>query len=190
MVSPSDDVFVAQWLVNSLLPFDSHLAGAVVPPGFEAYACILHPAQSTSGYVSWAEIATWAGCIYHPSMQFESIATPVNGSGADSKPWDGQVPYHLPLSHADALAHILRPFTTTPEKIRYLVWDGYGSLPATSRPRVQRLHRNYLLYYGGIDDAEDLGIGEHREPPEYWFPDDKSWCVATDVGSVPSSGVN
>ncbi|MCF8564611.1 hypothetical protein LLE49_07610 [Alicyclobacillus tolerans] len=76
---------------------------------------------------------------------------------------------------------MLRPFTTTQEKIWYLVWDGYGDLPQTPRPRVQRPQRNYLLYYGGIDDAGDLRIGEHREPPEYWFPDDKFWCVATDV---------
>ncbi|SHK57764.1 hypothetical protein [Alicyclobacillus tolerans] len=96
-------------------------------------------------------------------------------------PWDGQVPYHMPLSHADTLSHTLRPFTTTPEKIWYLVWDGYGSILPTSQPRVQRPHRNYLPYYGGIDDTRDLGIDEHREPPEYWFPDDKSWCVATDV---------
>lgn len=109
-------------------------------------------------------------------MQFELIATPAHGSCGDPKPWDGQVPFHLPLSHADTLAHIFRPFTTTPEEI-----CGYGSILPTSRSRVQRPHRNYLLCCGGIDDAGDLGIGEHQRPPEYWFPDDKSWCVATDL---------
>ncbi|SHK57725.1 hypothetical protein [Alicyclobacillus tolerans] len=68
MVTPSDDLSVAHWLVNRLFPFESYLAGSVVPRGYEAYARILHPAQSISGYVSWAEIATWAGRTYHLAM--------------------------------------------------------------------------------------------------------------------------
>ena len=178
----SDQIGVADWLVGSLFPFQNYVAGSIIPPTYEAYARILHSAQSASRHVSWAEIAEWAGRIYHRTMQFEAIATPIEGDGPSPKPWDGQVPYHMPMQQAKALANLLNSFTATPEKVWYLVWEGYGDVPQTSRPRVQRPQRNYLLYCGAINDIGEGGISEHhRQPPEYWFPKDKSWCVATDV---------
>lgn len=182
MVTASNAIFVADWLVNSLFPFETYLAGSVVPPGYEAYARILHPAQSISKYVTWAEITTWSGRVYHPEMQFEAIATPSQGHIMGAKPWDGQVPFHMPLSQVKILARVLKQFTATPDKLWYLVWEGHGSLPKTDSPRVQKPQRNYLLYTGTISDIGHLGIADHHHnPPEYWFPDDKSWCVATDV---------
>lgn len=183
MITASDEIGVADWLVGSLFPFQKYVAGSVVPPGYEAYARILHPAQSTSGYVSWAEIADWAGRVYHPAMQFECIATPRDVHGVSRpKPWDGQVSYDMPVHQAHALANLLVAFTATPDKVWYLVWDGYGDIHRTSRPRVHQSQRDYLLYCGDIGDIDGRGISEHhREPPEYWFPEDKSWCVATDV---------
>lgn len=182
MITASDEIGVADWLVSSLFPFQKYVAGSVVPPGYEAYVRIHHPTQSTSDYVSWARIADWAGRVYHPAMQFEAIATPIQDKRLPTKPWDGRVPNDMPMHQAKALANLLGSFTATPEKVWYLVWEGYGDVPQTSGPRVQRPHRNYLLYCGGIDDIGGRGIPEHhREPPEYWFPEDKSWCVATDM---------
>lgn len=183
MVEPSSDLSVAGWLVDSLLPFDTYAAGSVVPPGYQAYAHILHPARCRTGYVSWAEIAKWSEKVYHPAMQFEAIATPVPGSRTSPPPWDGQMPYGgMPPSQARALAGILRPFTGTSGIVWYLVWEGHGILHAPSALRLRRTARSYLLYGGGIDDAADLGIGTNRRVvADYWFPEDQAWCVATDV---------
>lgn len=185
MLSPSDQVSVADWLTTSLRPFETYSAGSVVPPGYEAYARILHPVQSTAGLVGWAEIAAWAGRVYHPNMQFECIATPVAGgdpSTRSSRPWDGHVPGPLSLGQAATLAEILRSYTRTPDQIRCLIWDGYGGLPETEGARVRRPHRSYLLYSGTIGTEADWRIAPHHDaPPEYWFPEDRAWCVATDV---------
>lgn len=182
MIMASDQIGVADWLVSSLFAFQKYVAGSVVPPGYEAYARILHPAQSISGYVSWAKIADWSGRAYHPAMQFECIATPRNSNGVGPKPWDGQVPYDMPIQQSKVLAHLLGSFTATADKLWYLVWEGHGDVTHSSRPRIKRPQRSYLLYRGGIDDVGVRDMPEHhQEIPEYWFPEDKSWCVATDV---------
>jgi hypothetical protein len=107
MITSSDDIDIANWLVNSLYPFEKYVAGSVVPPNYEAYARILHPAQSDAGYVTWNEIATWSGRVYHPAMQLEAIAIPVQDRILSSKPWNGQVPDYLPRDQVKALAHLL-----------------------------------------------------------------------------------
>ena len=182
MIKPSDDIGRADWPVSSIYPFEKYVAGSVVSPNHEAYARILHPARSDSEYVTWKEIAAWSGRVYHPAMQFEAVATPMQDRSISPRPWNGQVPDYLPKHQVKALAHLLSFFTETPDKMWYLVWEGHGDLPRSSRPRVQRSHRHYFLFSGYLDDVSDRSIPEyHREPPEYWFPEDKSWCVATDI---------
>ena len=182
MITSSADIDIADWLVSSIYPFEKHVAGSVVPPNYEAYARILHPARSDSGNVTWKEIATWSGRVYHPAMQFEAVATPMQDRSISPRPWNGQVPDYLPKHQVKALAHLLSFFTETPDKMWYLVWEGHGDLPRSSRPRVQRSHRHYFLFSGDLDDVSDRSMPEyHREPPEYWFPEYKSWCVATDM---------
>ncbi len=190
MINPSNNLSAAEWLVDSLLPFERHVAGSVVPPGYAAYARILHPARSRTRYVRWAEIAKWSGRVYHPGMQFESIATPAAGSTVSPQPWNGHVPHGgMPSSQASALAAVLRHFTRTPDTVWYLVWEGYGFLDPSCAARLPRPGappgrpvRSYLLYRGCLDDAADLGIAVHHHVvADYWFPEDRAWCVATDV---------
>lgn len=181
-ITASDEIELADWLFSSLFSFRQFVAGCVVPPVYEAYARILHPARSASGNVSWADIAKWGGRVYHASMQFEAIATPHQNGGLSPKPWGGQVPGYMPTHQVESLANVLGVFTSTPDTMRYLVWEGYGHIPRTSRPRVGSPERKYLLYCGGIEDmrGRSASKGDH-EPPEYWFPEDKAWCVATDM---------
>ena len=182
MIIPTDEIGIADWLVNSIYPFENHVAGSVMPPNYEAYARILHPASTDSGNVTWKEIAKWSGRVYHPAMQFETIATPVLGRILSPRPWNGQVPNYLPRDQVKALAQLLSPFTETSNKMWYLVWEGHGDLPRSSQFTVEFSHRHYYLFRGDIDDIRDREIPEHhREPPDYWFPEDKSWCVATDI---------
>ena len=177
----SDDVSAANWMVERLHPFRTYLAGSVAPTNYEAYARILHPVFNDRGEeVRWSDIAAWSGRVYHPAMQFESIATPRDDAASAPKPWSGDVPYSFPFVQATALSEILSRFTTTSQKVWYCIWEGYGNLPKRARPRVRREGRNYCLYVADLCAVPEFSQF-HGSPPEYWFPDDRAWCVAGDV---------
>lgn len=172
---PSEATSAADWIVASLHPFRCGTAGSLVPPVFAAYARILYPARGAGGrLVRWSEVAGWSGRIYHPRMQFEPLATPAEGGGTGPKPWDGYAPGE-DRAHVPALAKVLQGHTTTPDRIWYCVWEGYGDVVPQSTARVRRQARDYLLYAGTLA-ALDGG-----RTPDYWFPADRSWCVAGDV---------
>lgn len=180
MVVPSHEVGPASRLLARLRAFETYCAGSVVPPGFEAYCRILHPAEDDGGRpVRWATIARWAGRVYHPAMQFEAIARPRPNFGASPAPWNGQLPRRLPMDQVVALATTLKPFTRQAEHIWYLVWEGYGGA-ARSRAFAERPHRRYLVYRGDLTDNRDF-YAWNRSPADYWFPQDEAWCVASDV---------
>jgi hypothetical protein len=68
-------------------------------------------------------------------------------------------------------------------------------------PKVQLPHRDYLLFEGPLDAANELGATVpwgsfttfERQPPSLWWPDDHAWCAANEIdasftcigGSVP-----
>ncbi len=175
-LQPSAETSVVDWLVSSLHPFRRATAGSLVPPIFEAYARILYPARGAGDrVVRWSEVAAWSGRVYHPRMQFEALATPAPGGGQGPKPWDGHTPWPRSVAEMPALARVLRGHTTTPDRVWYCVWEGYGDVVPQSTARVRREARDYLLYSGALA-ALDGG-----RTPDCWFPEDRAWCVAGDV---------
>jgi hypothetical protein len=58
---------------------------------------------------------------------------------------------------------------------------GRGNLP--DRKRVRLPNRDYLLFRGPIDKAQGWEDG-----PNLWWPDDRSWCVASEI-DLPCSYV-
>jgi hypothetical protein len=48
-------------------------------------------------------------------------------------------------------------------------------------PRVRAPGRDYLLYRGPIGTAAALCRFPFDQSPNLWWPDDRSWCVATDI---------
>ena len=60
---------------------------------------------------------------------------------------------------------------------------------ALEGPRVRLPGRDYLLFEGPLDAAGELGEWTHWEgrswfdpqTPNLWWPDDRSWCVATEI---------
>ena len=179
---PSDGLALAQRMMDSLFAFNTYEAGSVVPTTYDDYARVLHPARGNDGIVRWSEIARWSGRTYHPAMQFEAIAEPVAGRAPAPPPWDGTLPAPLHLADVRALARVLSAFTATPSTVWCLVWDGYGDLPPSVGPRVVRPQRSYRLHLCTLAEIQtrQAPVG-HPEPPEYWFPEDAAWCVATDM---------
>lgn len=196
----------ADWVARRLAPFDGHSVASVVPTGFAAYARILHPAEEPgrgSLLVRWRDVARWSGVDLRPDTQFHTIALPPERPGGPP-PWRGQGPAEGRLygPDAEALAAVLRCFTSTPEDCCFGLWDGYdfagvpltslGSSPAAPRPdpipaeirRGPRVHlpgRDHLLYAGPVEAiAAPAGLG-HGQTANLAWPKDRAWCVASEV---------
>jgi hypothetical protein len=196
----------ADWIAASLAPFDQHLVASVIPPAFQAYARVLHPAHYAMAKgtraVRWREIAAWSGVPLHPGSQFHSIALPPTPP-AGPAPWNSQGPERgsLDAADAEALVELLAGYTGTPSSCWFCIWDGWGWDTAMSAavpgevpipipdpvppevrqgPRVRLPGRDYLLYTGPIDAALAFA-GTPGQTPSLWWPADRAWCVASEV---------
>jgi hypothetical protein len=182
-VDPSEDVQLAAWIGDRLHGFALDV-GSVVPSGFDAYARIFHPGlfqrlrlEDPEREVSWATVAAWNHKIVHPEMQFHSIGGPWQGIAQRAGP-----PVYEPRTGAlskrqsSALAWLLSRHTGTPDACWMCLWDGYGDLRPSQRNRVRLPHRDYLLFHGAVPRAAGWDQG-----PNIWWPDDRSWCVASEI---------
>lgn len=131
-----DDLSPAAWIPERLHPFAQD-AGAIIPPGFDAYARIFHPATRRVGLVempvTWREIADANLRVHHSEMQLGSLVALVGTPTVrfarqpqpglfDSWPRIGS----LPLDLARALVGVLGDHTSTPERCWFAAWEGWG----------------------------------------------------------------
>ena len=179
------DTTAARWLEESVGRRPFHSVGHLVPDAFEAYARVLHPALSGlhDEPVRWSEVAAKTGRVVHPLMQFERIAGIPDDPNAQPR-W-GQRPRagHGPLTE---LAQALRLFTVDPDTCWIALWEGFGGIDLVEElddaPKVTIPQRTYYLFRGPIDAVPALATaGPPWQPPNLWWPDDRSWCVATDI---------
>jgi len=203
-----DDLTPAKWIADRLHPFGQD-AGAIIPPGFDAYARIFHPAARRDGQVevpvSWREIADSNLRVHHSEMQFGAIA---GGSalkhGSQPGLWD-RLPRTgtLPLDIARALVAVLGDHTRTPERCWFAAWEGWGDpvfatsgagndaaappaitvVPRPNRPTFKVRGRGYYIARGPLSAALETVYGAtfHYQSASLWWPDDQAWCVATEV---------
>lgn len=129
-----DYVTPARWIAERLHPFGQD-AGAIIPPGFQAYARIFHPASRRVGSVelpiTWREIADANLRVHHPEMQFGALVTLVGTAGDARRPQPGLFDRwpktgSLPLDLARVLVGVLGPHTTTSEECWFAAWEGWG----------------------------------------------------------------
>jgi len=189
---PLPDVAPGRWLQERLWAWgpgskrQGVAVGCLVPQGFGAYARVLHPAgrQTERGLesVRWSAVASGTGATSHPLMQFSRIAK----LRLHEYPSWGMPPSEgeLPAAEGERLVAILREFTGTADRCYLALWDGFGvpELQAFgNRPRLTLPHRAYLLFPGPIDAVMRLSFGTFRHPPNLWWPEDRAWCVATEI---------
>jgi hypothetical protein len=204
------DAGPAQWIVESLTTFGKNVA-SIVPAGFESYARIFHPAQrsdpvSTNGvrWVRWSEIAAANVRTVHPHMEFEGIVPfhtfdGLNQRGSQPGLWD-HVPNEGSFEEVEPLVSILRRFTGTRERCWFAMWEGWGrafplvraGTPSVvhdttenerSAPVFEVPSRSYYLFEGPIEAELDPANDDvfDGQSPSLWWPDDRSWCVATEI---------
>lgn len=200
----------AAWIAGRLAPFGTSVA-SVVPAGFEAYARVLHPAQEpgpAGRLVRWAEVAAWSGLPLRPSTPFHGVALPAERPGSPP-PWRSQGPDQgrLYLPDAEALAGVLRGFTSAPGDCFFCLWAGYdfGGVPFTRRgdppaaplpdpvpaavrrgPLVELPAREHFLYTGPVEAiTAPAGIGRGQTANLAW-PADHAWCLASEIDLTSS----
>jgi hypothetical protein len=184
-VQQSVKVEEADWIGGRLSPFDSCVVTSVVPSGFEAYTRVLHPLDPPARGqqpVRWADVASWSGIELVPGIDFPDIAMPEHEpSGVE--PWPGHVPQVGTLHPADvdALAAVLTRHTSTPERCWFCTWEGWGSVVFDDGPRVELPERNYALFVGPLAALPSLMDAQDDHSPNLWWPDDRAWCVATEI---------
>jgi hypothetical protein len=134
-MTPSDDIGVADWIREVLHPFARDV-GSVIPPGFDAYARIFHPATlqrrtlaDAEVEMRWSEVAAASRRTVHPEMQFDSIAAAARGRQPARllrvhPPRTGV----LSPQQMEALVPLLARQTSTVDRCWFCLWDGYGYL--------------------------------------------------------------
>jgi hypothetical protein len=182
-----DDVTAARWIADAVR--DDATVGSLVPPVFEAYARVFHPAARYAGDddvdVTWAQVAAANATIAHPAMEWGSITGLMEFfDQADQTPlWDGAPARgHLPAHVAHALAAVLRRHTGTPEDC----WFGVPAelIPAEAEP-LQLGGTEFWLIRGPIElAAANLAAEPSEQSAGIWWPADRAWLVATDIDLV------
>ena len=190
-VEVAGNVSEAEWVEQSLSDFGT--VRSLLPGGFPAYARILHPAYLGRGAdrpVRWSTVASWTGRTVHPLMQFSRVAGLCEGHGVmyPDPSW-GTHPRvgSIPGPECRALIEVLRGFTATADACHFCLWEGYGHIDAglyDAHRRVRAPGRDYLLFRGPLDAA--TAFIEWNRPlrghsPNIWWPQDRAWCVATDI---------
>jgi hypothetical protein len=135
------------------------------PQGFEAYARIFFPFDGEN--LSWTEVARRNGRTAHALMERETIA------GDDDAALHDRA-HRLSGEQFQALLAVLSGHTSS-AGAWFLAWNGYAdvTLPA---PLVSHTWRDMYLLHGSLG-----GYADFCDPPSYWWPEDRAWCLSTDV---------
>jgi hypothetical protein len=62
------------------------------------------------------------------------------------------------------------------------MWDGWGGLRLSPEQITVRLFGNpYLVYRGPLEVLTRFDWTGLWQLPQRWFPEDRTWCVSTDI---------
>lgn len=225
-VLPQRDVEPAAWLIDQLVGFEG-LVRNVVPTEFEAVARVLHRHdQGLGASGSWSDISTYCQTTLHPLAQYRMLAG-LDSRSTGTRAWPeptGPLEGSLDRATLPILSEVLARHTTTPERVWFGLWHGWGGQPPiwTQTPTFHLPHRDYYLFGGALSELIDLSIefacaglefeshsftasslsGDaepmrsaedrirfadtwratgHLQSPNIWWPEDRSWCVASEI---------
>jgi hypothetical protein len=168
--------------VGDVQPVGRHVA-SFLPPGFDAYARLLHPpyrrGRKRRLAVRWRDIARAGALNVGPETTWKQIAQATDEPGSIEEPTEGS----LPAAERAVLVDLLR-FHTKSVRCWFAVWEGYAGLV----PQLQDAARfdlrklTYLLLSGPIGSANlSLVMSPAEQGPNIWWPDERSWCVMSDI---------
>jgi len=170
----------AAW-IRPLLAEGSDEVRAIVPQGFDAYARIFFPVAGDDivvdgepdQFITWTEMARLHDRVAHALMEPETILA--GPAGADE---NQTCVGSLPGEQFAALLPILTRHTSSAESW-FLLWDGFGNLNERAFQRAPTASyplRDFYLLHG-----PHSGYPDFPDEPNYWWPEDRAWCVCTDT---------
>jgi hypothetical protein len=167
-LQPADDGLVAGWVFGSLHAHDEFDVGMVIPPGFDAYACLLHSDQSDDDQVRG-----------QPNLEgIRTLADALRGATSTEDScwfciWNGWGWLHV---SAGAIAPV------GPERQGWRDQLVEVEQFAASAPLVGDQYREYHLFSGPIGAVVDSSLpAMPYQSPSLWWPDDKAWIVASEI---------
>lgn len=177
MFEPTDDVEAAGWIVDRLHPFGRD-AGSFVPEGFASYLRLLHPparAHEAGPGPRWKELARRTSTELTAQTRFEQLEA---GLTEDLRP---PLTGTLDSEMTRALLPLLTSATTTPERCWFGLWEGFGALQGVPGAHVALPERPLVLRSGPLQAVLDLLDPPLMQSPTLWWPEDRAWCVASEV---------
>jgi hypothetical protein len=184
------DLSAAGWVLGALRGRALATVADLVPPVFEAYARVFHPAIRYAGDddvdVTWAEVAAANGTTAHPLMEWGSITGSMDYFGEDNQSplWDDSPAMgHLPEQVAAGMATVLRRHTATPDDC----WFGVSSswLPPVPGPLLEVADDAFVVVRGPVElAAANLLPEPTSQSANIWWPADRAWFVATNIDLV------
>jgi len=165
--------------------------------------------KTGSPFMTWKSVAEKNGKAVHPLVQFECIDGIARAPGK-VEPWtDNPREGTLESEHLHALMDELAKFTRPEELCWFGLWEGWGGMTpgsaayfgrggakrrsdeaaATAKlqaqyaaaPRVKTRTRNYILFPGDLGGADAFVETRDNQSMSIWWPDSRSWFVATEV---------
>lgn len=207
---PAADTQPAEWAVQGVREFGEGV-GSLVPAVFESYARVFHPAGLGDQEVRWEDVARANARVMHPAAEWGSLtgSWEIDGQPGlwDGEPSLGRVPSGVGKRLAETLARR----TATPDRCWFGVWEGWGTgglsmgfkvgTPEQDRRRAwERAEAEIAEWRELLDRAPKFPMPQRkmhliegplsavseffeffRQPPSLWWPDDRTWCVATDI---------
>jgi hypothetical protein len=179
------DLAPAAWLEPLLLP-GSFEVRMTAPQGFKSYARVFFPfvewttdanGNQIERHIRWKDLAQKNGWTAHALMEQETVS------------WisDDEIDFRRPRSklapeQLEALLPILTRHTASTNGW-FLLWDGFGDLDegafGSNVPKLHHPMRDFYLLSGPLASYAEL-----PHDPNYWWPDDRAWCVSTDTDFV------
>ncbi|MBD0862549.1 hypothetical protein IA539_15200 [Gordonia sp. zg691] len=174
----------AQWLAPYPYPDG---AGGWLADRYAHIVRILHPAyvDDESGRqhpVTWTQIAAATGATMSPQVDFTDVTgvvspDPVVEGVFDDGPEMGSLPPELIESVYEHL-----------RDARYgLFWEGWGEFldePIRGCARVSDGPDRGGLSYQVVQARATSEPATRMRTPNYWWPEDQSWCAATGIDEV------
>jgi hypothetical protein len=166
--------------------------GSIIPDGFPAYARVFHPPYRLTPAgnmtpVRWRDIAAANNRTIAAEMELMDLSSqPTQFSASGEELWNQQTQTgNLPREVAERLAAILPSHTLTPELCWFAVWEGYGDLRIGDNEGAMFSvpHRDLFLFHGTVGDVLTTfsEVEWSYRSPNLWWPDDRAWCVATEI---------
>jgi hypothetical protein len=175
----------AGWIAAALTPGDPPTVASLVPPVFDAYVRVLHPAIRYEGdddvEVPWAAVAALNDRVAHRLLQWPAITGSWDFVADDDQPelWnDSPAEGHLPAPVAERLAAVLACHTRACDDCWFAAWTDAPPEPAA----LVLGTGSFLLVRGPIGlAAVNFATEPAEQGPSLWFPADRAWCVVTDI---------